>query len=81
MTDSEIMALVNEAVVQALPERADDVASMSINAKLADVGIESIAALEIAAFLEERLGKQFPDDELACITDLHAFAELVHKYA
>jgi acyl carrier protein len=81
MTDQQVLTLVNEALLYAKPERAHDLHLVTNEATLAELGIESIAALEMAAYLEEKLGKQFGDDELASITDMQAFIKLVRKYS
>ncbi len=45
----------------------------------AELGINSIKALELAALIEERLGVQFPDSELSGVVDFRGFAELLQR--
>ena len=54
---------------------------IALDDTLASLGIDSIAALEIAACLEDRLGVQFPDDELSGLSDVRSLVLLMGRYA
>jgi acyl carrier protein len=45
-------------------EREDRIDLVTDQSTFGELGIESIASLEMAAYVEDRLGRQFPDDEL-----------------
>jgi len=75
--DERVIALLKEALAFAKPNQN----AMSLDSRMSDLGVESIAALEMAGYLEEKLGVQFPDDELASVQTLRGLANLVHQYA
>ena len=81
MTDSQLLSLFREALLYADSSKQPAADKMMLTSTLADVGIESIIALEMAAYIENKLDIQFPDDELSAIFTVSGFADLVRKYA
>ena len=81
ITEQKIIAMLKEALAYATPERKDLIRVMTLDSRLSDLGVESIAALEMAGYLEDKLGVQFPDDELASIQSIRGLANLVRQYA
>ena len=79
MTDSEILSLIKEALVQASPEHAD--VTLTIESTLGEVGISSITALEIAGYIEEKLNIRLPDDELAPLNTIGGLVQLIRRQA
>ena len=79
--DERVTALLKEALAFAKPNQKHLINAMSLDSRMSDLGVESIAALEMAGYLEEKLGVQFPDDELASVQTLRGLANLVHQYA
>lgn len=77
MTDSEILDLIKEALVKASPEHKD--ATLTMESTLAEVGISSITALEIAGYIEEKLSIRLPDDELAPLNTIGGLVRLIHQ--
>ena len=81
ITEQKIIAMLKEALAYAKPEQKDLTRVMTLDSRLSDLGVESIAALEMAGYLEDKLGVQFPDDELASIQSIRGLANLVRQYA
>ena len=79
MKDEQILSLLKDALVYADEEKAGLANKMDLNAKLTDLGIESIAAMEMAGYVEEKLGILFPDDELAAVSTVKGFVNLIKK--
>lgn len=80
MTDQEIIKLLKEAFMYANPELTDRMEIMTHDSTLSDFGVSSIGALEMAAYVEEKLGTQFPDDELTSIMNIRGFMNLIRQY-
>lgn len=81
MTDEEILNLIGEALKEADPEKAALALSgaMTMESTLAQLGISSITALEIAGFIEERLDIRLPDDELAPLSTIGGLVGLIRR--
>ncbi len=77
MTDAEILSLIGEALADAAPEKAG--IELSLESTLAQVGISSITALEIAGFIEDRLNIKLPDDELAPLSTIGGLVGLIRR--
>jgi acyl carrier protein len=69
--------LIKEALAYASPEHAD--VTLTMESTLGELGISSITALEIAAFLEEKLNIKLPDDELAPLNTIGGLARLIRQ--
>jgi acyl carrier protein len=79
MNDNQILAILQEAFELAAPEKAQSTDTLKIDSALSEFGISSIAALEMAGHIEEKLNVQFPDDELSQIDTVRGFVSLIHK--
>jgi len=77
VTDSEILSLIKEALVNAAPEHAD--VTLTMESTLGEAGISSITALEIAGYIEEKLNIRLPDDELAPLSTIGGLAQLIRQ--
>lgn len=77
MTDSEILNLIKEALVEASPEHAG--VTLKMESTLSEIGVSSITALEIAGFIEEKLNIRLPDDELAPLNTIGGLAQLIRQ--
>ena len=80
MTDPETLALIKEALVYVAPDKEHAFAQATLDSDLADLGIDSLAAVEIAGYVEDRLGVTLPDDELAQVHSLDGFAALIRNH-
>jgi acyl carrier protein len=81
VNDQEILQLLRSAHEFAQPDRADVRAFIEMGATLSDLGVTSISAMEMAGFIEDEIGVQFPDDELANIGSVSDFVKLVRQYS
>ncbi|KJH69464.1 acyl carrier protein [Aliterella atlantica] len=80
MTNEQILALIKEAFVFAIPEQALAVEALTIDRTLGEVGVSSIIALEMAGYIENKLSVQFADDELAQISTIKGFINLIRQH-
>jgi acyl carrier protein len=81
MTDKEILDLLKMAHRYADPERHEATESITMDATFPDLGIESVSAMSMAGFIEDELGADFPDDELALIGTVRDFVRLIRDHA
>ncbi len=79
MTDNQILTLLQEAFKVAAPEEAATVEALKIDSTLGEFGISSIASLEMAGYIEEKLDIQFADDELSQVATIKGFVDLIRK--
>ncbi len=78
MNDAEILAVIREAVVFAVPELAGR--ELKTDETIGQLGISSIAVLEIVGYVEDKLGIRFPDDELAQLNTIGELANLIRAH-
>jgi acyl carrier protein len=77
MTEQEIVGLLREALAWAQPAMREVAKGVDADTMFADLGIESLSLLEMAAFVEERLGVEFSDERLMNLTGVRQFIELI----
>lgn len=56
-----------------------DLSGLEESSIIADIGVDSLAMLEIVGEMERELGVQIPDDELVGIETVHQLLNLVEK--
>ena len=56
-----------------------DLTGLEESSVIADIGVDSLAMLEIVGEMERELGVQIPDDELVGIETVHQLLNLVEK--
>ncbi len=75
-----VINLIKQAFLYALPEKKELGDRVSLDSTIKELGIQSVSALEMAGFIEEKLDVQFRDDELMGISKLRDLADLIYKY-
>ena len=80
MTDNEILDLIREGVLESMPELSEEVAKITLETSLASTGLDSVGMLEAAAFVEEKLCADFPDDQLAHVEKVGDLAALIREH-
>jgi acyl carrier protein len=81
MDDQDVLKLVREAMVSIDVPNAATRSSLSLDDSLSDLEIDSVLALELVAYMEEKFGIQFPDDELSGLTDVRGIARLLRRHS
>ena len=79
MNDAEILRVIREAIVFAVP--ALEGAELKSEDTIGQLGISSIAVLEIVGYVEDKLGIRFPDDELAQLNTIGGLADLIRAHS
>jgi acyl carrier protein len=78
MTDNEVIPLLKRALCWAKPQMATIADELDASTALADLGLESVALLEMAAFIEDKLQVEFADEQLVEIRSIADFISLIH---
>lgn len=79
MNENQILALVKEALAEVAPGRAAEFEAIDLDAKIRDLGIDSVAAMEMVGVVEEKLEVTFPDEDLAQLNTFNDLANLIRK--
>jgi acyl carrier protein len=77
MSDDQILNLIDTALTQVAPRKARTLRPLDPSASLADLGIDSLTAMELVGAVESRLGTTFADEELARVNRLSDLAHLI----
>ncbi len=75
MTNEEAIEIVKAALAEINPAKAAEFGPDKLDTKIRDMGIDSVAAMEMVGVVEERLEVTFPDEDLA---QLNRFSDLVN---
>lgn len=73
---TDVVALFRSAVFEAGGIKLE---SLTLDTKLADLNLDSIAVMESIAILEDQLNIRVPDEELARLTCLRDLETLIAK--
>lgn len=76
ITDERLLALVEEAL-RSLGDDRIRIDRLSMEATLAGLGVDSMNAIELAAYLEDKLGIRMPDDQLAQVSSVSGLARII----
>lgn len=77
MTDAQTLALIQEALNDVAPGREGDFAKVTLDTTIADLGLDSIATMEMVGYLEEKTETTFPDEELAKVAAVRDLTKLI----
>lgn len=75
-TDEEIIQLFKAAVYEVDQKKLGEVTTTT---QLAQLGLDSVATMEVIGALEEKLSVRFPDEELATLKSVGDLTALVHR--
>ena len=57
MNEAKILALIQEALFEVAPTRQEEFAELTLDAKVEDLALDSIAIMEMVGFVEDRLAQ------------------------
>lgn len=77
MTEQESLDLIKEALCDAAPRLKTDFASVTLETSLASIAIDSIARMEMVAYIEDELEQALPENELREIETLGQLANVI----
>lgn len=76
--DAEIIQLFKDAVREVENKELGDLTAATA---LTELGLDSVATMEVIGVMEERLNVQFPDEDLANLSSMGDLTALVRKVA
>ncbi len=79
LSDSDILDLLQRAYLFAKAGNDNTVNELRLDSTIDELGIESIAALEMTGFIEEELGVQFNDSDIARVRGMADIVHLIKK--
>jgi acyl carrier protein len=79
MTDSEILSLLHDGLCSVAPDRKADFSNLAMAKTIEELGLDSIAAMELVSFVEDHIEATFPDEDLADMHTLGDLASLMRK--
>lgn len=79
MTQQEIVALIQKAVNEVAPGKGANVDPNNLKMPIQEAGVDSVASMEMVAVIEEEIGVNFADDELASVQSFADLLALVQK--
>jgi acyl carrier protein len=62
-TDNDILHVIREAMTDVANQ--DKFQNVSMTTRLSSLGFDSVAAMEVAAYVEDKLGLLLPDDRIS----------------
>ena len=77
MSDADILSMLKEALSEVVPGRGGDWSTVTLDTSIEELSVDSVTFMELVSSLEERVGKVFPDDKLAQLTNFRDLASLV----
>lgn len=77
MTQQEILSMIQKAIDEVAPGKVSKIDDSNINTSIRDLGIDSVASMEMISMVEEELETNFPDDDLAGVNTLNDLLKLV----
>jgi acyl carrier protein len=76
MSDADILVLLKESLTEVVPGRDSDWSKVTLDTTIDDLSVDSVTFMELVSAVEERVGKVFPDDKLAQLTNFRDLAAL-----
>lgn len=77
-TDEEIIQLFKAAVYEVDQKKLGEI---NVSTEIAQLGLDSVATMEVIGALEEKLSIRFPDEELATLKSVGDLTALVRRVA
>jgi len=72
--EPQIISLFRKAAWEVDQKKLDN---LTLTDKISDLGLDSVAMLEVIGYLEEELGIHLPDEKLARVQTLQDLAETI----
>ena len=80
-SDDEIVGLVQRVLIELVPERAHQFAGLSIDSRVEDLDLDSIAIVQMVGQIEDEIDRAFLPREVAAIRCINDIAVLIRGEA
>jgi acyl carrier protein len=81
MNDTEVLTIIRTALGEVAPTRKEEFAKATLDTKIEDLALDSIATMEMVSAIEDRLETTFEEAELARVQKLADLAKLMRASA
>ena len=79
MSDADMLVLLKQSLSEVLPGRESEWEQVTLDTTIEDLSVDSVTVMELVSAVEERVGKVFPDDQLAQLTSFRDLATLAQS--
>jgi acyl carrier protein len=79
MTDEEALALSRWALTEVAPEKASMALTLTLDSKIAELGVDSLQAMAFFGVIEDRLARTFRPEEISRAETFRAVAVLIQS--
>ena len=79
MSDADMLVLLKQSLTEVLPSRDSEWDQVTLDTTIEDLSVDSVTFMELVSAVEERVGKVFPDDQLAQLTSFRDLAKLAQS--
>lgn len=77
MNDAELLTLFKKGLNEVAPGREAEFDKVTMETNMDDLGMDSVSLMELVGYVEQHVGKTFPDDRLANLVTFRDLASLV----
>ncbi len=77
MNDTEILGIIRGALTEVAPTRKEEFDAATLEMKIEDLALDSIATMEMVSAIEDKLETTFEEAELAKVSKLSDLARLM----
>ena len=77
MKDHQAREIVSSALSEATQGRMDIGGTTDFDVEIRTIGIDSVTLMEMVGFIEDKIGRSFPDEDLAQLNRLSDVVELI----
>lgn len=79
MTDNQIEELLKQSLAEVAPKIAAANPELSLSMTIKELGMDSVALMEMVGVIEEEVGVEFPEERLAQIKSLADLANFIRS--
>ena len=76
--DVDVLKLISEAI-ESVTSTQITIHPETLDRGMADIGLDSVASLEVIGHIEDRLGVDFPEDRLARVRTIRDLVALISR--
>lgn len=82
LNKDQITGLIEEAIAEVAPGKVDRSKhpELPMNIAISELGIDSVASMEMVGVIEDKLGKQYPDEELDAVNTLGDLVTMIERH-
>jgi acyl carrier protein len=79
VNDLQALGLIKEALLDVAPTRGREFDAIGLDTEIEALAMDSVATMEMVGFIEDRLARTFPDEELSGVRTLRDLVRLIRR--